>query len=300
MRTARDTGLVVRSEQITHAKWRRSTIRLNPRQSTFVMDNIVTATIHAPKRKTPILAFFAAISLLVSPVAITIAKAHGGDSSLVHACVGRDKLMRAVGPSKRCKRSEKAIHWEIAKPNSLSGLTVVDATGRPVGQTVEVEAEEVTVLLTVGGREVELEVSPNGFTDVEGVRGYPETRGLPTESPYFVYPDSLDCSSTPHEHRRRFPTTFLPFAYASVISEYNSNGGIPDAQKLFFADPQTPPRVLSVGAVYSEFRFEAGVDGNDACVQRTIEPGDDALELVPVHLLGDLNTFGFVTPFRLQ
>lgn len=242
------------------------------------------ATIHAPERKMPALAFFAAMSLLVSPVAITTANAHGGDTDLVHACVGRDKIVRAVAPSKRCKRSEKAVHWEIAEPNSLSGLTVVDATGRPVGQTVEVEAEEVTVLLTVGGREVELEVSPEGFTEVEDISGFADTRDLHLGELTRFYPDSLDCSGTPHIRKKdSVRANFVPTAYVDLQD-----------QNVFLVDPQTPPRVLSVGAAYSVLP-----EGND-CLQRTIEPGDEELAFFPVQLLGDLNTFGFVTPFRLQ
>jgi len=251
------------------------------------------ATIHALERKTPILAFFAAIPLLVSPLAITNASAHGGDTNLVYACVGRDNLVRTVGPSKRCKRLGKAIHWEIAEPNSLSGLTVVDATGRPVGQTTEVDAEEVTVLLTVGGREVDLEVSPQGFTDVEDISGFADTRDLPDFSEYGIYP-SLDCSGA--RHIGALPTTFVPVAYASVRSEHDDNGNI-TARNIFFADPQTT-RVLSEGAVFSYFGQD--VDGNNACLQQTIQPGDGELKLVPLQLLGDLNSFGFVTPFRLQ
>ena len=48
--------------------------------------------------------------------------AHGGNASLVHACVHKSSLVvRIVGASARCKRSEKAVHWASAGPAGAPG-----------------------------------------------------------------------------------------------------------------------------------------------------------------------------------
>lgn len=240
------------------------------------------ATIHALERKAPALAFFAAISLLASPVAITTASAHGGDKSLVHACVGRDKLVRAVGPSKKCKELGKAVHLET-EPSVAR--TVVDSKGAQVGQTFDYEVNEATVRLSLAGTELELELGADGFRRVLKVSGS-DTLHFDHDSEFYpwVYPDSANCSGIPYIYPGVLPAALSPLTtvYARV-----------EGSTVYLADPRTQaPRVLPEGAAYS-------VESMNGCVQGTVGPGAQLI-LVQISPLGDLDALGFVPPFRLQ
>lgn len=63
-----------------------------------------------------------------------IAFAHGGNASLIHACVQQgSQQVRIVGPSEACRGPEAPLHWNITGPQGPAGptLTIV-RQGEPV------------------------------------------------------------------------------------------------------------------------------------------------------------------------
>jgi hypothetical protein len=84
--------------------------------------------------------------------------AHGGDTSLVHACVHNNGGVRIVGPSDNCNTPEIARHWSIAGPIGPQGpqgpqgiqgppgtsagpsLGVYDANGSFLGSIVGIDS----------------------------------------------------------------------------------------------------------------------------------------------------------------
>lgn len=127
-------------------------------------------------------------------------------------------------------------------------FTVVDANGTAVGRTIALEGARPIVLLSVGGREVKLEVLPNGFGRVLEVSGFSEIF-LYDKPDDVYYPDSLDCSGASYSNAF-FPSTLLPIAYASAFTQYADpdTEGVPVGTNLYLVDPQTLARVLSAGA----------------------------------------------------
>ncbi len=79
------------------------------------------------------------------PVIAKNADAHGGDASLVHACVGTvGGIVRVVGPTENCTSSETARHWSIGgltepqSPRPAPVLAVYDANNVRIGDVVGV------------------------------------------------------------------------------------------------------------------------------------------------------------------
>jgi hypothetical protein len=68
------------------------------------------------------------------------ASAHGGDATLVHACINNNSGgVRIVGPNQACLHNETARDWSIqgptgpAGPSGSAGLRLVDSIGAEVG-----------------------------------------------------------------------------------------------------------------------------------------------------------------------
>lgn len=68
-------------------------------------------------------ALTAAIAVGVSVFGVaTLAAAHGGDTTQVHACVGKEtKFFRASGANDTCKSGETAVDWNIQGPVGPQG-----------------------------------------------------------------------------------------------------------------------------------------------------------------------------------
>lgn len=68
------------------------------------------------------LAFVGLAGGLLAALAPATASAHGGDASLVHACVVNGVgLVRIVGPNQNCSFLETARHWSITGPQGPPG-----------------------------------------------------------------------------------------------------------------------------------------------------------------------------------
>lgn len=74
-------------------------------------------------------------SILAAPAAVS---AHGGDLSVVHACVHKDRKdgevhghVRIVLPNQECRRHEAPVHWSLA--GSVQGVQAVAGPPGPPG-----------------------------------------------------------------------------------------------------------------------------------------------------------------------
>lgn len=95
------------------------------------------------------------LATLLAPIAAT---AHGGDPSVVHACVKkRGKTVRVVGANKRCKKRERAMHW------SLQGLQGPQGPAGTPGADGADGADGATGLVGATG--------PMGATGLDGATG---------------------------------------------------------------------------------------------------------------------------------
>ena len=52
---------------------------------------------------------------------LRVADAHGGDETVIHACVKTNGDIRIVGPADLCKAGETPVHWSIAGPTGPGG-----------------------------------------------------------------------------------------------------------------------------------------------------------------------------------
>ena len=66
------------------------------------------------------LAVATAAALVVGSTA-SIVLSHGGDATLIHACVAKDGTIRIVGAATTCKSQETALDWNITGPHGLPG-----------------------------------------------------------------------------------------------------------------------------------------------------------------------------------
>lgn len=81
--------------------------------------------------------------ILISLLSVTLVSAHGGDVSLIHACVASSGAIRIVGPNTVCTGKDSALDWNIQGPKGpigpmgpqglqgpagISGLVVVSNT----------------------------------------------------------------------------------------------------------------------------------------------------------------------------
>jgi hypothetical protein len=87
------------------------------------------------------------VGLLAAPLLFlgTAAQGHGGDQSLIHACVHkRDGDVRVVGAREGCHRSERALHWvrevpppaPAPAPSGAAAAEVVDSANVVLGPVV--------------------------------------------------------------------------------------------------------------------------------------------------------------------
>jgi hypothetical protein len=60
--------------------------------------------------------------VIACAAAAALIQAHGGDASLVHACVNNStRVVRIVGPNQNCQGNETARHWSIQGPQGPAG-----------------------------------------------------------------------------------------------------------------------------------------------------------------------------------
>lgn len=66
------------------------------------------------------LALVTATALVVGSAA-SIVLSHGGETTLIHACVAKDGTIRIVGATTACKIQETALDWNITGPEGPQG-----------------------------------------------------------------------------------------------------------------------------------------------------------------------------------
>jgi hypothetical protein len=193
----------------------------------------------------------------------TWAAAHGGDTSLLHACVQVSSgQLRLVMPDETCRPTEVPVDWPLsaAAAAAPSGPQVADATGAIVGPVVgtngPVGMPAASVVLVGVPLGTGLAVVPMG------PRGYAGEDAL-------LY-ESSDCTGTPY--------LFTPAA--GLL-----NTAVADLQGMVYADAGQAGIVLTVHS-YTLGTF---------CVANQSFPGVTA---IPTAAVLDLRSF--TAPFHLQ
>jgi hypothetical protein len=65
--------------------------------------------------------------------AAAIVLSHGGDATLIHACVAKDGTIRIVGATVTCRGQETALDWNITGPQGLPGQNGAPGAQGPRG-----------------------------------------------------------------------------------------------------------------------------------------------------------------------
>jgi hypothetical protein len=186
-----------------------------------------------------VLVTFGATGLVVfalgfSPAVIGIrtAEPHGGDASVIHACIRRsDGRVRIVGRDSACLKGEKPIHWNITGPRGAagpkgdkgdhglqgprgptgpqspprapgeSGIAVYDGNGAKVGDVIDINLDftgqfggTAVIALALDGRFLALRATPSGF------QGFHDRLRF----------ESVDCSGTPFLDPRPSAVALIP------------------------------------------------------------------------------------------
>lgn len=111
----------------------------------------------------------------------------GTAATAITACVHRvNQNVRIVSSPAECRSFETPVSWPIAGPQAMGipgpagpqgpqgepgppgpagslGVSVVDATGQKIGETIRLAGTSATVLLTLQGMTFPLDVTPQGF-----------------------------------------------------------------------------------------------------------------------------------------
>jgi len=205
-----------------------------------------------------------------SVLVLGVGFADAATPATISACVHRvNHNVRIVSDPAECRSFENPVSWQAgspAAPAGSGGLSVVDAKGRKVGETIQLAGNSATVVLTLQGVMVPLEVSPQGFR--------------PSGSLFFV--GTTDCSGPPWMAPPR--SVYFPPLVDSVVG--------PPGLTLYIAASggESPP--LSRTGSYTW----ASSDGSFRCSQFTFSATES---LFPAQSVGDLNAL-FTLPFRVQ
>ena len=74
------------------------------------------------------------LAALLGASAVTLISAHGGDGSLIHACINnRTGLTRIVDASDSCRSQETAVDWNAVGPQGPQGDTGAQGPTGPAG-----------------------------------------------------------------------------------------------------------------------------------------------------------------------
>lgn len=129
---------------------------------------------------------------LVSALWTGTVLAHGGDASLVHACVTRFGLVLIVSPTAGCGSGQAALHWAVAGDPGPAGppgppgpqgppgpegpagpvlFAAFDANGSKIGDVVGIDRDlaSAVVRLDLGPRSVALVVHEDQVTALSNV-----------------------------------------------------------------------------------------------------------------------------------
>ena len=118
--------------------------------------------------------------VLISLVSVTLASAHGGNTSLIHACVSNSSgEIKIVGANSNCPSNYRALDWNIQGPAGQQGaqgqqgpIGPVGPAG-PVGPTGPMGPQGLQ-----GERGLQGEQGPEGLPGQQGIPGPAGISGL--------------------------------------------------------------------------------------------------------------------------
>lgn len=192
--------------------------------------------------------------------------AHGGDPTLVHACVDkRGGKIKIVGANASCKGNKTALDWNLP---GAAGPEVLDANGVQVGDLVGVHEVNARPFPVVALKAADTTV----FLAVGTDRIFSTTGG--------AYFEALNCTGTP-----LWPTSvsFAPLTASSMVPS-----AVVIDNRLFVAS--------STGAMTLTTQSFFG-DATNTCSNFSAPGGTDTY--FPMTQILDLSTL-FAPPFGLQ
>jgi hypothetical protein len=121
----------------------------------------------------------ALLVVLLGVVGATLVYAHGGDTTLIHACLKNGNL-RIIAANETCKAGESPLDWNITGPQGVPGPT--GPQGIPGPQGVQ---GEIGPIGPTGPQGAQGEIGPIGPAGPQGIQG---PQGVP--GPVIVYFDN--------------------------------------------------------------------------------------------------------------
>ena len=197
-------------------------------------------------------------------------------AATISACVHRvNHNVRIVSEPAACRSFENPVSWQAGGPSAPAGsggLSVVDANGQKVGETIRLAGNNATVLVPLDGKIFPLEVTPKGFT-FSGNSSY--------SFGSLIFVGSTTCSGDPYIVPSAAP--FSPMSVAVVA--------LP-GKTLYTLVPDGVPYA---DYIVTGSQYWRETDGTMKCYPYSGFPGT----LVPVQPLVDLNTL-FLPLFSVE
>ena len=109
---------------------------------------------HRNLKNTPLLLaglVLAAMGMAFLSLSVGIVGAHGGDSELIHACVGRSGFVKIVGADDTCRRGQLALDWNAEGMLGSPGADGADGTDGTDGTDGADGADGATNVTVVHG-----------------------------------------------------------------------------------------------------------------------------------------------------
>jgi hypothetical protein len=165
--------------------------------------------------------------------------AHGGDATLVHACIANViKTVRIVGPNENCSKLETPRHWSITGPQGPQGIqgppgpsgtgggtgVYVETNGVVVGPALDLLGNTARPVpqLGTGNKLWLLLLSINGIADtLGGVNQYftsSDCSGAPFFEAVLSQDDPNAFANTPHVFNNTIVRSTGPIQQIAVLS----------------------------------------------------------------------------------
>jgi hypothetical protein len=206
-------------------------------------------------------------------------------ATTISACVHRvNHNVRIVSEPAACRSFENPVSWQTggasapaptgstSAPAGSGGLSVVDANGQKVGETIRLAGNNATVLVTLDSKMFPLEVTPQGFT-FSGNSSY--------SFGSLIFVGNSTCSGDPYILPPAAP--FSPMSFSAVA--------LP-GKTLYTLVPDGVPYA---DYIVTGSQYWREPNGTMTCYPYSGYPG----ALVPVQSLVDLTTL-FLPLFRVQ
>jgi hypothetical protein len=131
------------------------------------------------------------VGLLAAPLLFlgAMADGHGGDGTLIHACVQKhDGDVRIVGAREHCRRNERALHWVREVPAPAPAPGPAPAPTAAVAELVDADNQVMGPVIAVAGNFPVVGIRREGRLYAFVTFTTPALFGLNMEPVYFTGP----------------------------------------------------------------------------------------------------------------